>query len=271
MSDFDRFTRFLLESATRYHAPPEAPREEMWASIASGMAPNVGSGPPESDAALVAAAASYHEPPVTPHEVMWRRIEPAWGMRSAPPVKSHEANPARRRRVTRWLPAIAAASLVIGVAIGRNSVGSSGSRATDGSQVSTRTPAVRDESGASSEPTAREVALRYATVKHLGAAETLLASFRADADQPEGAIEVSGWARELLADTRLLIDTPVERSPRERALLEDLELVLAQIATLGPDTPAFERAIVVEVIERQGTLARLQAVAAPGSVGLIGP
>jgi len=218
----------------------------------------------ESDAALIEAAGSYHPPPVTPREDMWQRIEPAWALRSTAPVTARGAHPARRRVAMRWLAAVVAASLVVGLAIGKHSVGS---RATEGSQIAT--PASTGTERPAS--TAREVALRVATVRHLGEAETLLASFRADADRPRAAVDLSGWARELLANTRLLIDVPVQRSHRERALLEDLELVLAQIATLGPDTPAFERDIVVEGIERQGTLARLQAAAPPGSAGLIEP
>jgi hypothetical protein len=105
-----------------------------------------------------------------------------------------------------------------------------------------------------------------ATVRHLGQAETLLTSFRADGGEggDDLTLATSGWARELLGETRLLLDLPLERAPREVELLEDLELVLAQIARLGPDGPAFERDMVADGLERLGTIARLRAASPPG-------
>jgi len=272
MSDIDRFTRFLLEAAAHYHDPPATPCEAMWASIEGGGAGTAAEEAPDDEVALVSAAASYHTPPVTPHEDMWRRIAPAWELRRArlvpvaPPEGGGEGGVrvGHHRFVTRWLPAIAAASLVVGVAIGRTSI-----RCPSAAPPAAATgPSASDEE--SRVATAREVALRYVTVRHLGQAETLLAAFRADADESEQVVDVSHWARELLGDTRLLIDTPGARTSRERALLEELELVLAQIAALGPESPTFERAMVANEIERQGTLARLQAVASPGDIGLEG-
>ena len=46
----------------------------------------------------------------------------------------------------------------------------------------------------------------------------------------------------------------VERPARERALLEDIELVLAQMARLGPDVPDFERDLAYEGLERLGSV-----------------
>lgn len=266
MSDFDRFTDFLLEASASYHAPPETPRDAIWASIESSMGGGGESAEPaESEAAFVAAAASYHEPPVTPHEEMWGRIGPAWELRRSAGVQVREPDHARRRVVMRWVTGLAiAASLVIAVAMGRNPDGrkaagpnAAGSFTARGAQVAAATPQAA--------PRGREVAVRYATAKHLGRVETLLASFRADAARAEAAVEVSGWARALLGETRLLLDTPVERAPRESALLRELELVLAQIATLTPESPGFERDLVVAAIARQGTISRLRAAASPGS------
>ena len=48
------------------------------------------------------------------------------------------------------------------------------------------------------------------------------------------ATEFSAQAQDLLTDTRLLLDSKRVVDPRTRKLLEDLELVLAQIATLDP-------------------------------------
>ncbi len=104
----------------------------------------------------------------------------------------------------------------------------------------------------------RQMVARYATSAHLGRTETLLAAFGAGDADDEQMSDVARSARNLLGETRLLLDMPVTRSPRERALLEQVELLLAQIARLGPGAPAFERQIIAEGLERLGTVASLR-------------
>ena len=70
--------------------------------------------------------------------------------------------------------------------------------------------------------------------------------------------------RALLVDTRMFLDMPVSRSPLERTLLEDLELVLLQISRLGPGVPDFEWQLARESMERKGTLMRVRAANAAG-------
>lgn len=118
--------------------------------------------------------------------------------------------------------------------------------------------------GTTPRSTARDAALRYATAEHLGRTETLLTAFKTGLDDGSTA-ELADWAHELLGETRLLLDTsPESRSTRERALLEELELVLAQIAGLSADGPDFERDLIAKGIERRGTIARVRA-ASPGA------
>lgn len=129
-------------------------------------------------------------------------------------------------------------------------------------------PASSGQPGAESRPTRtlaedriqrRAVAARYATAEHLGRAATMLTAFRNDDASPTAQAELAGWARGLLGETRLLLDMDVERTLRETALLEDLELVLAQIARLGPDAPDFERDLIREGMEHRGTLMQLRS------------
>jgi len=63
-------------------------------------------------------------------------------------------------------------------------------------------------------------------------------------------------ARELLSTTRLLLDGGVE-DPRFRDLLEDLELVLAQIVHLRDATPALDAALIAQALDQREVLPRL--------------
>jgi len=70
---------------------------------------------------------------------------------------------------------------------------------------------------------------------------------------PSGTI---GNARELLSTTRLLLDSGVE-DPRFRDLLEDLELVLAQVVRLRDATPALDAALIAQALDQREVLPRL--------------
>ncbi len=98
---------------------------------------------------------------------------------------------------------------------------------------------------------------RHATDAHLERAETLFAAFRVDDDDPADLGHLASSARSLLGETRLLLAMPIDRPIRERALLEQIELVLAQIARLGPDVPDFERHLAYEGVERLGDMTSL--------------
>ena len=63
-------------------------------------------------------------------------------------------------------------------------------------------------------------------------------------------------ARELLSTTRLLLDSGVE-DPRFRDLLEDLELVLAQVVRLRDATPALDAALIAQALDQRDVLPRL--------------
>lgn len=102
----------------------------------------------------------------------------------------------------------------------------------------------------------------YATARHMGRAATLLTAFRTDRRTPASQEDLAEWARELLAETRMFLGLADSASPVEEELLQDLELVLIQIAGLGPGAPNFEWDLARESMERQGTLTRLRAVSA---------
>lgn len=105
----------------------------------------------------------------------------------------------------------------------------------------------------------RSAADEYDMAGHLDRARTLLVAFRTDIGTDESQEDLARWARELVVETRSRLATPAADGQQARTLLQDLELILVQIARLGPDAPDFERELARESMERQGTLMRLRS------------
>ncbi len=204
----------------------------------------------------------YHAPPPTPRDEMWGAIEAGLGPRTAD-VRSLDSAPSRRwarlRRPLAW-SAAAAAVLVVGVGIGRMTV----IAPTPVAEAPAGTPDGVDPS-----------ILRVAAVEHLGRSETLLRMVRADGRSGRVDPAVGIWARGLLTETRLLLDSSGRQAPAMRELLEDLELVLVQIVGVsrvaGADEGRVreELTLALEGLERREVLSRIQAVV-PSGPGLAG-
>jgi hypothetical protein len=202
----------------------------------------------ELDQRLKQAAAEYHKPPETPREAMWLAIQRGRQVRREPePVR---VLPFPRR----WVPwaAAAAAVLAIGIGIGRLTVPHS----PTGVAVITKTAET---------PRKRETAYGLATVEHLGQAEAFLTLFRASVRSGGDERLAAATARQLLASNRLLLDSPAGQDRKTRLLLEDLELVLAEIAQLSPDPRSGDLEMIREGIERGGVLSRLRTVVPAGA------
>lgn len=213
------------------------------------------------DDAIRKAADEFNRPPETPREMMWARIEA---------VRRERALQRRRLRLVytpwvRWGVGIAAA-LAIGIGIGRFAI-------DDGVDDSPVAVAPTDEDAAVA-PRARTggLAYRQAATEHLTQADVLLTAFRADPERAESDPRFWTSVGELLSSTRLLMDSPAAADPVFRSLLEDLELVLAQIAQLSYARGASEVDLVNEGIERRGLLLKLRSVipAGPAAGGLQG-
>jgi len=201
------------------------------------------------------AGKDYHRPPETPREEMWAAIEAERRRRrTAPRVIV-------LRPAWRWGLGMAAV-LLIGIAIGRLW----GPRSTQ--QIGTTLPQVEG-----SQPGVG-VAYRLAATQYLGRTEALLAGFRADA--PEGRLDPQfiAQARDLLSSTRLLLDSPAASDPHLKPLLEDLELVLAQIALLPAGREKRDVELIIQGIDQKSVLTRLRTAipagpAAPRAQGAI--
>jgi hypothetical protein len=72
-------------------------------------------------------------------------------------------------------------------------------------------------------------------------------------------------ARELLATTRLLMDSPQAGNPHLRALLDDLELVLAQIVRLPPRAASPDVYLIDQTLDEREVLPRLRGMLAENS------
>ena len=100
--------------------------------------------------------------------------------------------------------------------------------------------------------------------RHLSRSEVFLTLFR-DALRGDETAELSpATARQLLVRNRLLLDSPAAKDPRMRRLLEDLELVLAQIAQLPADEPSGDTDLIADGMEAGDVLTRLRSATSTG-------
>jgi hypothetical protein len=119
------------------------------------------------------------------------------------------------------------------------------------------------------DPTANSAAssaYQLTAVRHLSEAEALLTSFRtrSTTDQQMDA-QLGSWARQLLSNTRLLLDSPVANDPQRRPLLEDLELVLVQIVQLSPGSTPQDREMIEKTLQHDHVMTRLRTAIPAGS------
>jgi hypothetical protein len=75
----------------------------------------------------------------------------------------------------------------------------------------------------------------------------------------------SASARQLLATNRLLLDSPAAVEPATRLLLEDLELVLAEIAQLSPRSREQDLQLIRDGMERGNVMPRLRTAVPAGA------
>jgi hypothetical protein len=198
------------------------------------------------------AARDYNEPPAPPREAMWSAIQSARAKRPGERELEREARP--------WLAwgmgiaAVLALGIGLGIGIGRLSV--SGPSAIASGEM----PGEANGNGSR--------VFQVAAAEYLGRTDAFLSLFRSEAEFGGADAQVSRWARDLLSTARLMIDSPVADDPQLKTLLEDLELILAQIAQYSPDQGGDELELIEDGIEERGVLLRMRAVIAaqPGNM-----
>jgi hypothetical protein len=213
------------------------------------------------DDQLQEGARDYNEPPETPREAMWaaivaKRAEEAEGAEQ----KETEATdprvlPFRSFRHFRpfRLAAAIAATLALGVGLGRLSA-----------PAPTPAPAPTQPVVAIEGPRAGGAAYQVATTEHLSQSEAFLTLFRTSVRKGGNEQLASATARQLLATNRLLLDSPAATDARTRLLLQDLELVLAEIAQLSPQPRSRDLNLITEGMERGGMMSRLRTAVPSG-------
>jgi hypothetical protein len=207
------------------------------------------------------AAREYNHPPETPRDAMWERIV-AEREAKAESGDGADADPRllpfrpRTLRTVRpfGIAAGIAAVLALGIGLGRLSA----------PPASTPRPA---QPVATAQPTTRanNAAYEVATTEYLSQSEAFLTLFRASLRQKTGNGQLaSATARQLLATNRLLLDSPAAQDSRTKLLLQDLELVLAQIAQLSPQSRSRDLDLITEGLDRAAVMTRLRTAVPSG-------
>ena len=191
---------------------------------------------------------SFNNPPEPPLDEMWGVIEDA-----------HFNSPAsipRSSGMTSRAPWLAAAAaLVIGVGIGHY-VSLGKKPASNTSSTSTTASSQGLPPGADTSAVAD--AYRDQTSRYLGQAAALLISLPAKDASGKTDASFAGEAADLLVTTRLLMDSPAAQDPKLRSLLEDLELVLVQIARLRGERKG-DLDLIHQTVEQGDVLSRLNS------------
>jgi hypothetical protein len=244
--------------------------------------------PGRDDELIVRAAKDYNEPGAVPREEIWARIVEARRSAVAVPQLGHS-----RQRARYWVwPSVglAAAGLVaVGVAIGRRMepsrvenrqlppvaaarpdstttasgpnarVAGKGPRTQDSAAPTGRSTALA-ASALPDETDSRAIAYRLAVADHVVGSEAMITAFRASARRGDVDAQLAKWSRDLLGQTRLLESSAPSDDVTMKRLLEDLELVLAQIVqytnrgTHAPD----DLDLIEQSIRRRGVMSNLR-------------
>ncbi|HEY2848511.1 MAG TPA: hypothetical protein VGI97_01440 [Gemmatimonadaceae bacterium] len=195
------------------------------------------------DELLADAVRSYRPPPAAPLDAIWSRVE----------AEAFDARPGRRAPGWRAFAGAIAATLVLGVLIGRTTAARSAPTLSGTAPASAHARLV---STGPADPYQRT------TQEFLGRTATLLVALPSKDHPGTNDAKLAGQAQQLLGTTRLLLDSPVGRDQRMKDLLEDLELVLAQVARLQPQRPGESLTLINEALEERDVVPRIRSAVA---------
>lgn len=284
--DDDRMDEMLLRAARGYNEPPPTPREAMWTRIDAAREEGRAAARSATGAAPIGEARRRRRIAWLPIGVgiaAAGAIGFAAGRWNGAVMPGGVAVPTAEAPLAR-APIAAGPETSAGVAgraaspeagAGEGSAApSAGTGAPDERRGAGRL-ATRGVVGGADAPLAGETrdaragaAYRVAALQHLTRTEALLTSFRADVRSGRGVdAQVGMWAGDLLGTTRLLLDSPAADDPRVRALLADLELVLAQLSQLSARTPGRSDTDLIDAaVEERNVLPRLRSTIPAGAL-----
>jgi hypothetical protein len=194
-----------------------------------------------------AALRGYNDPPALAKadlDAMWQGVEAAAFEQQRP-----TSDVRRRFSIATLLPL--AATLVIGIGIGRFAFPTP--EPTVAGTVAVQAP---------SDSVSIDGPYQSTTSRYLGQAVALLVSLPAEVREGRANEPYMGRAHDLLLTTRLLMDSPASADPRFRTLLEDLELVLAQVVRLQSAESGEELELIRQALEQRDVLPRLRSAVA---------
>ncbi|MEO5902598.1 MAG: hypothetical protein ABIQ55_01150 [Gemmatimonadaceae bacterium] len=294
MTEDDRKDEMIIKAAKDYNRPPATPREDMWTAIQTARS-TTAAGPRLLVAAGgLAGGAGYKTQPRFPSRYVWLGAAAAAAlliasgigigrMTSGSSTQSPVAVTKEPIHVAET-PSPSVRNIEPGAepapASGSTTPDNSGSANTSGTQPRTRdeirkSPRIigrgrvelarnQDDYYDGTAMKATAVSYQVATQKHLQDAEVLLTSYSLEGRDPRMNAQFSGWARGLLSNTRLLLDSPAGDDPRRARLLQDLELVLAQIVQLSPNAATQERDLIQGSISNGHVMTRLRSAIPAG-------
>ncbi|MEP6779383.1 MAG: hypothetical protein ABJC26_05790 [Gemmatimonadaceae bacterium] len=199
------------------------------------------------DSLLRDAARSYNEPPAPNVDRMWAAIEQEHFNTVAPRTQWYANS---------WIRV--AAALILGVGIGRVTLATKAT-SNPSAQVAVQQPPSVDRSSASGD--ALPALNAPEANKYLGETVALLASLQSDSRASRNDTQLVSDAAQLLSTTRFLLDAPTN-DPSVRGLLEDLELVLAQVVQLPNKRSAHDVEIIHQAMEQRDVMPRLRTAVA---------
>jgi hypothetical protein len=191
------------------------------------------------------AAQTYRKPPEPDFEAMWNVVaSESFGV----------TQPTRRSfRLPRGIGI--AATLLLGIGIGRATV-TFKSTPKSAQTVASTPVAAHTDSLPESAPYSTE------TSQYLGQTAALLIALPSEVKAGRANEQFLSRAGELLTRTRLLLDSPAANDPTMRNLLEDLELVLAQVVHLENNQNRTELDLINRALEQRDVIPRLRTAAA---------
>jgi len=197
------------------------------------------------DELLTDAVHSYRPPPDAPLDAIWARVE----------AEAFTARPSKRTPGRAAFGGAIAATLLFGVLIGRATATRSITAPLASAPAPASTPA-QLASNTAADPYQRT------TQEFLGRTAVLLAALPSKDHPGTNDAKLAGQAQQLLGTTRLLLDSPVGHEQRMKDLLEDLELVLAQVARLQPQRPGESLTLINEALEERDVVPRIRSAVA---------